>query len=61
MWGGEPFYPVLDDENKKINEKYQEEVNVLGNKVIFAGRLANYKYYNMDQAFENALNLFNKL
>jgi len=52
---------VLDDENKKINEKYQEEVNVLGNKVIFAGRLANYKYYNMDQAFENALNLFNKL
>ena len=60
MWKGEPFYPVLDDENKKIKERYQKEVNKLNN-VIFAGRLANYKYYNMDQAFENALNLFRKI
>jgi len=60
QWKGEPYYPVLDDENKKINEKYQEEIGKLRN-IIFAGRLANYKYYNMDQAFENALNIFNKL
>jgi UDP-galactopyranose mutase len=59
-WGGEKFYPVLDEENKKINEKYQKEVEKLKN-IIFAGRLANYKYYNMDQAFENALNLFSKI
>ena len=59
-WGGEPFYPVLDDENKKINEKYQLKTKKT-KKVIFVGRLANYKYFNMDQAFENALNLFDKI
>jgi len=51
---------VLDDNNKLINEKYQNEVKKL-DKIIFAGRLANYKYYNMDQAFENAINIFNKI
>lgn len=56
-WDGEPYYPVLDNANKEINDKYQKEIMKLKN-VIFAGRLANYKYFNMDQAFDNALNIF---
>ncbi len=56
-WDGELYYPVLDKENKLLNEKYKNEIKKLKN-VIFIGRLANYKYYNMDQAFENALDLY---
>ena len=58
--GGEPYYPVLNDKNLKIYQKYKEEADKHPN-VHFVGRLANYKYFNMDQAFKNALELFNVL
>lgn len=54
---GEPYYPVPNPENKELFEKYK----VMADKevgVSFVGRLANYKYFNMDQTIENALTLF---
>ena len=57
---GEPYYPVPNERNQQIYEKYREKANLLQN-VYFVGRLANYKYFNMDQAFRNALDLFNSL
>ncbi|WP_324719551.1 UDP-galactopyranose mutase [Salinimicrobium sp. HB62] len=54
---GEPYYPVPNARNSEIYEKYREEAEQLKD-VYFVGRLANYKYFNMDQAFKNALELF---
>jgi UDP-galactopyranose mutase len=53
---GDPYYPVPTDRNKEIYEKYKQLANEEKN-VYFVGRLANYKYYNMDAAIENALNV----
>jgi len=54
---GEPYYPVPTTENQTLYQKYKEladkEVNV-----VMLGRLANYKYFNMDQAIQNALEYF---
>ena len=58
--GGEPFYPVPNPRNQEIYTKYREEAEKLKD-VYFVGRLANYKYFNMDQAFKNALDLYNSL
>ncbi len=57
---GEPYYPVPNESNQRIYEKYKQEAETLTD-VYFVGRLANYKYFNMDQAFKNALTLFYKL
>ncbi|POZ89638.1 UDP-galactopyranose mutase [Petrotoga halophila] len=54
---GEPYYIVMTDENMKKREQYMEEVKKLeeqGN-FLFVGRLAEYKYYNMDQVIGEAL------
>jgi len=55
----EPYYPVNDFEN---NEKYQKyyELMVNENNMIFGGRLADYKYYDMHQVIEVALNRVSK-
>lgn len=59
---GEPYYPVLNNKNLELFEKYKkmsiEETNK--NNIHFVGRLANYKYFNMDQAIKNSLDYFNK-
>ena len=61
-WEGEPYYPVPNQANRDIYAKYQEHAQKLEEKgIYFVGRLANYKYFNMDQAFKNALDLFDKL
>jgi UDP-galactopyranose mutase len=57
---GDPYYPVPNPKNQQIYEKYKAEADALVD-VYFVGRLANYKYFNMDQAFKNALELFNSL
>lgn len=58
----EPYYPVPNPKNGEIFEKYQKDAILLEKEgVHFVGRLANYKYFNMDQAFKNALDLFYKL
>lgn len=54
---GEPFYPVPSARNQALYEQYRHAAAKLTN-IYFVGRLANYKYFNMDQAFKNALDLF---
>ena len=53
--GNEPYYPVLMDESKRAFEQYRALVNSYVN-LICCGRLADFRYYNIDQAIENALN-----
>ena len=55
--GGEPYYPVPNPENKALYAKYQKLAEKEPN-VTFVGRLASYKYFNMDDAILNALQLF---
>lgn len=50
----EPYYPINDDKNQKILSKYQDLAKNQPN-VIFGGRLAEYKYYDMHQVIEKAL------
>lgn len=57
---GEPYYPVPNPRNQEIYARYKQEAEKLTD-VYFVGRLANYKYFNMDQAFKNALDLFDQL
>ena len=54
---GEPYYPVPNPANRELYEKYREMASKEPG-VVFVGRLASYKYFNMDQAFLNALELF---
>ncbi len=54
---GEPCYPVLDWKNKVLLKKYKKEIKKLKN-VIFAGRLACFKYLDMDQTVEQSLETF---
>lgn len=46
--GDEPYYPVNDEKNGKLYAKYKKLSDAEKN-VIFGGRLAEYKYYDMDQ------------
>jgi UDP-galactopyranose mutase len=57
---GDPYYPVPRTENAELYKKYQLLTNKLS-KVHFVGRLACYKYYNMDQVVAQSLTLFKKL
>jgi UDP-galactopyranose mutase len=50
----EPFYPINDEKNTKLYERYQHLAEHERN-AIFGGRLAEYKYYNMDEVIERAL------
>lgn len=59
---GDPYYPFPNKKNQDIYKKYQEYSNRFEEDgVYFAGRLASYRYINMDQAIKNALDLFEKL
>ena len=52
--GMEPYYPVNDEKNQKLVEVYKEMARNEKN-VIFGGRLAEYRYYDMDKVFSSAL------
>lgn len=52
--GDEPYYPVNDEKNSALYAKY-EELAEKETKVIFGGRLGEYKYYDMDQVIAAAL------
>ncbi|KAL7553756.1 hypothetical protein ACHAWF_017073 [Thalassiosira exigua] len=56
---GEPYYPVPNKKNKDLFQKYKEMAEKEEG-VTFVGRLANYKYFNMDDAISNALELFDE-
>lgn len=59
---GEPYYPIPTVKNRNLYKKYQEKAKKLEkNNIYFVGRLANYKYFNMDQAIKNSLDLYNKV
>lgn len=52
--GMEPFYPVNDEKNADVYKKYKELADKESN-VIFGGRLAEYKYYDMDDVIEKVM------
>lgn len=52
--GIEPYYPVNNENNNRLYQKYQE-LAAEQDKVIFGGRLGEYKYYDMDKTIEEAL------
>lgn len=52
--GSEPFYPVNDKKNTMLYQKYKELADKEHN-VLFGGRLAEYRYYDMDDVIEKAL------
>lgn len=52
--GDEPYYPVNDDRNAQLYAEYKAKVQQEKN-VIFGGRLGEYKYYDMDQVIDAAL------
>jgi UDP-galactopyranose mutase len=56
---GDPYYPIPRRENADLYAKYQQLAQQTG--VHFAGRLATYKYYNMDQVVAQALTLYARL
>lgn len=57
---GDPYYPIPSEENENLFQKYQEIANLEKN-AIFLGRLAEYKYYNMDQVVAAALAVAKKI
>lgn len=52
----EPYYPVLTDESQKLYMKYKGLASKV-NRLICCGRLADFQYYNMDQAIRRALDV----
>ena len=56
----EPYYPVNDSVNNKIYSEYKKKADAL-EKVIFGGRLAEYKYYDMHQIIGSALSKMKKI
>jgi UDP-galactopyranose mutase len=57
---GDPYYPIPRQENAAIYKKYEALAENMTN-TYFTGRLATYKYYNMDQVVAQSLTLFKKL
>lgn len=58
--GDEPYYPVNDDKNSALYAKYKELAD-RQDKVFFGGRLAEYRYYDMHQVIEKALELAERI
>lgn len=58
--GMEPYYPVNDEKNQALYARYKELADREEN-VIFGGRLAEYKYYDMDKVIESALERTEKI
>lgn len=58
--GDEPYYPVNDDRNSKLYQQYKKLAAKTPN-VIFGGRLAEYKYYDMHQVIASALTRVKKI
>jgi len=57
--GGEPYYPIPNATNRETYEKYKALASAeFGKGVHFIGRLASYKYFNMDQAIRASMDYF---
>jgi UDP-galactopyranose mutase len=57
---GDPYYPIPKAENAELYKKY-ERLAMSTPDVWFVGRLATYRYYNMDQVVGQALSTFNRI
>lgn len=57
--GMEPYYPVNDEANQELFNRYKQLADQEEN-VVFGGRLAEYKYYDMDKVIESAFKLVEK-
>lgn len=57
---GDPYYPVPRPENARLYEMYRELADATA-EVYFCGRLANYRYFNMDQVVAQALHLYRNI
>ena len=56
----DPYYPLLTEDSINKHELYKKEAEKIEN-LFFCGRLANFKYYNMDQALKCSLSLGDEL
>ncbi|MDR1997851.1 MAG: hypothetical protein LBQ83_05980, partial [Candidatus Margulisbacteria bacterium] len=56
----DPYYPIINKTNTALYHKYASELAKFNN-VYLCGRLAEYRYYNMDTIIINALTLANKI
>jgi UDP-galactopyranose mutase len=57
---GDPYYPIPRPENQELFKRYEALADATDN-VTFVGRLATYRYYNMDQIVGQALATFRRL
>ena len=57
--GMEPYYPINDERNQNLYQQYKELADK-EERVLFGGRLAEYKYYDMDKVIESAFKLVEK-
>ena len=57
---GDPFYPLSDKDNIELYQKYKNKSDE-DDKVIFAGRLGKYKYFDMDDVIEDCLKMANDI
>ena len=58
--GDDPYYPINNHRNKELYKNYVKLADQLETKVIFGGRLGQYRYYNMDQTIMAALRMVDK-
>jgi UDP-galactopyranose mutase len=58
--GHEPYYPVLTDKSKDLYQRYAAALEQVNN-LYLCGRLADFKYYNMDQALRRSLEICKEL
>lgn len=58
--GEEPYYPINNDRNHALYERYRAKAEQ-EKRVIFAGRLGQYRYFDMDQVIESVLELTDRL
>lgn len=56
----EPFYPIPHPDHQALYDRYTALAAAEAPEVVFAGRLADYRYYNMDQAVARALTVFDR-
>jgi UDP-galactopyranose mutase len=56
----EPYYPVITEQSKELYARYQARADKI-NGLYYCGRLADFKYYNMDQALARALDIADKI
>lgn len=54
------YYPINNDKNNHLYNKYKAQTQNLSKKYIFGGRLAEYKYYDMHQIIGSAMNKYDK-